>query len=311
MTLGITLQAYSHNDCELEQTHSKCAHELFEEQAVCTPDALAVDFQQQSLTYADLNRRTNQLAHYLRKLGVGYEVRVGICLERSPEMVITVLAILKAGAVYVPLATDYPEERQSYLLSDAGVSLLVVSGRRRFPAGSENVAVLDLQTEWATICAESPENLGINVDACSSAYMIYTSGTTGLPKGVMVEHLALANLVDAQRELFGVRPDDRILQFAFLTFDASIFEILMALCAGATLVLGRQEQLLPGPDLVNFIRSHEITQITVPPSVFGNLPQADFSSLSTVIFDSPTIAGLSEFLIAHEVKPSLTMKICE
>jgi non-ribosomal peptide synthetase component F len=176
------------NDTQTDDPYHKCIHQLVEEQAQQTPDAVAVVCGNQQLTYAQLNNRANQLAHYLRSLGLETEQLVGICVERSPLMLVGILGILKAGGAYVPLDPEYPQERLSLMLEDSQVSLLLTQGTliEKLPQHPAKPVFLD--EIWQQIAQNSQENLRGIVTAANLANVIYTSGSTGKPKGVMVEH---------------------------------------------------------------------------------------------------------------------------
>nr|WP_255217199.1 non-ribosomal peptide synthetase [Myxococcus sp. AM010] len=210
---------------------------LFEEQAQRTPDAVAVEYEDQRLTYAELNRRANQLAHHLKGMGVGPEVRVGLCVERSLELMVSVLGILKAGGVYVPLDTSYPLERLAWMKAEAGVALLVAQEKLadEVAAGGELVVCVD--TEWETQIALQPESTPVaNVGGSNLAYVMFTSGSTGKPKGVGVPHRAVSRLVlGTDFAHFG--PEEVWLQLAPISFDASTLEVWGALLHGAKLVV--------------------------------------------------------------------------
>jgi amino acid adenylation domain-containing protein len=214
-----------------------CIHRLFEAQVERTPDAIAVVFDDEQMTYGELNRRSNQLAHHLRALGVGPETLVAICLERSLEMVIGLLGILKAGGAYVPLDPAYPKERLAFMLKDARAPVLLT--RERFAAGLavQNAKVICLDSGWEAIARESGENPDSSTRPESLAYVIYTSGSTGQPKGVLVSHGSIAgHCIDVQRS-YELDSRDAVLQFASLSFDVSLEEILPTLIAGARLVV--------------------------------------------------------------------------
>jgi amino acid adenylation domain-containing protein len=260
-----------------------CIHHFFEQQVERTPDAVAVVFEEQQLTYRELNCQANQLAHYLRTLGVKPEVLVGICVERSLQMIIGLLGILKAGGAYVPLDPAYPQERLAFMLEDAKVPVLLtqqhlLSTLASHPAPSR----VCLDTDWPSISQHSQENPIPLATLKNLAYVIYTSGSTGLPKGVLIEHRGLPNLAMAQIQRFGIRPDSRVLQFSSLNFDASASEIMMAL-AGATLFLAKRDTLLPGSTLWQFLYKYAITTVTLPPSVLALLPVEPLPSLQTLI----------------------------
>ncbi len=260
--------------------------ELFAAQAQATPDALALlecGGAGRAWSYAELDQRANQLARQLRSLGVGPEVLVALCTERSAESVLGILGVLKAGGAYVPFDPDYPRERLALMMEDCVPSLILTQAaqQNRLPQGAAQVVVLD--ADWAEIAKQSDAALDRVEQPSSLAYVIYTSGSTGRPKGVAVEHRNLSNLAVAQREAFGITPSDRVLQFASLCFDASVSEIVTTLTAGATLCL-----LPPGPptlgaELGRLIKEQRISLVTLPPSVLFHLPVDHCTGLRTLI----------------------------
>ncbi len=211
-----------------------CIQELFERCAEETPDAVALNFGEEQLTYAELNRRANRLAHYLINMGVGPEVCVGIMLERSVELIVGMLGILKAGGAYVPLDPAYPDERLAFMVEDALLLVMLTEEKHLDSAFAQQVVCLD--GDWELIAAESASNPPSRTDADSLAYVIYTSGSTGRPKGVCVTHRGVVRLV-RDTNYAGFSPEDVFLQLAPVTFDASTFEIWGALLNGARLVL--------------------------------------------------------------------------
>ncbi|MCG8366698.1 MAG: amino acid adenylation domain-containing protein, partial [Pseudanabaenales cyanobacterium] len=257
------------NDTAVDYPQDKCIHQLFEEQVERTPDAIAAVFEQQQLTYQELNAKANQVAHYLQSLGARPEDLVGICAERSLEMVVGLLAILKAGDAYVPLDPSYPQERLQFMLSDAQVSVLLTQERLLSVLPQSDAQVVCLDRDWAAIAQTSAENFPCGATAENLAYVIYTSGSTGRPKGVLIEHRGLCNLASAQKELFEVGSDSRVLQFASLSFDASVWEIFMALTSGATLVLAPATALMPGDDLRRTLITAAISHVTLPPAALA------------------------------------------
>ena len=176
------------NDTQAEYPRERCVHQLFEEQAQRTPDAVAIVCNQQSLTYAQLNAKANQLAHYLQSLDVGSETRVGIALPRSAEMIVAALAVLKAGGAYVPIDLAYPLQRLRYLAENSGASVLLT--RRAVPEGlnSQFIRTVPLESHWSKVAGVPEHCPGSTVSGSNLAYVIYTSGSTGKPKGVMVSH---------------------------------------------------------------------------------------------------------------------------
>ncbi|MBO3458249.1 amino acid adenylation domain-containing protein [Aetokthonos hydrillicola Thurmond2011] len=274
------------NDTKRDYSHNKCFHQLFEAQVEETPDAIALVFGDEQLSYRELNRRSNQLAHYLQKIGVETQSLVGICVERSPLMIIALLGIFKAGGAYLPLDPSLPQERLNFMLEDAKVSVLLTHSSLA-PVFNEGwrdlLSVICIDEDWATIKQYSQENPISCVTLENLAYVIYTSGSTGKPKGVLLQHRGLSNLAEAQIEVFNLQPSNRILQFASLSFDASIFEIVMALRTGATLYLANKESLVPGQPLLQLLREKAITHVTLPPAVLAILPSESLPALQTII----------------------------
>ncbi|HEY6927002.1 MAG TPA: amino acid adenylation domain-containing protein, partial [Steroidobacteraceae bacterium] len=273
----------------------------FEAQAAAEPDAPALTCQDQCLTYSQLNTKANHLAHYLLSLGIRPDDRVAICTARGLDMVVGLLGVLKAGGAYVPLDPDYPEERLAFMLLDsAPVALLThASLLERLPAMSVlRVIVLDDPDTQAVLASHSSDNINpstIGLTPEHLAYVIYTSGSTGKPKGVMNIHRGLANLANAQIDLFDVRPNSRVLQFASFSFDASVWEVVMALGSGACLHLASREALQPGEPLATTLQQNQITHVTLPPSVLATLPAAaTFEPLTLIVAGEDCPAALAQ-----------------
>jgi amino acid adenylation domain-containing protein len=271
------------NDTSTDLGPVACVHELFSEQVARTPDAPALTATQGQLTYAELNARVNRLAHYLRRTGVGPEARIGLCMEPCLEMVIGLLGILKAGGAFVPLRPADPHERLAGILKDAGVSLLITQPALLAQFVGACSSLLCIDAEWETLSQESDAEPPAVAGLRQAAYVIYTSGSTGHPKGVMIEHRGIGNMVKAQIHAFGIRSDSRVLQYAPLSFDASVSEIFMALLAGATLVLPDSSTPLVGPALIEVLHAQAITAVTLPPVVLAQLPREDLPQLHTII----------------------------
>ncbi|MBI4782434.1 MAG: amino acid adenylation domain-containing protein [Oscillatoriophycideae cyanobacterium NC_groundwater_1537_Pr4_S-0.65um_50_18] len=267
------------NDTALDYAET-CIHHHVEAQATQTPDAIAVVFANQSLTYQELNQRANQLAHHLQQLGVCPETVVGLCVDRSPNLIIGVLGIWKAGGAYLPLDPGYPSDRLNFMLKDTQVDL-VVTQQAYGDQFSDRLQVVYLDQDGTD--PYTPANPTSHVTANHLAYVIYTSGSTGKPKGVLVEHRGLSNLIAAQRQVFNLQPTHRILQFASLNFDAFIFEWVMALANGASLYMAPKETLLPGATLLQFLQDNAITHVTLPPAVLALLPSDALPALQTII----------------------------
>ncbi|HVU67434.1 MAG TPA: amino acid adenylation domain-containing protein, partial [Ktedonobacteraceae bacterium] len=244
-------------------THRQVA-ELIEQQASRTPTAIAVVSQGESYTYDELNRRSNQLAHYLRLLGIGPDVPVGICLERSFALVVALLGVLKAGGAYVPMDASHPPERLAFLIEDARIPLTLTQHHllSRLPATRGRNLCLD--TDWPRIAQESPEPCAMAHTTEALAYIIYTSGSTGKPKGVAVTHKNLLNLVFWHTQTYALTPADRTTQLAGVSFDASVWEIWPTLVAGASLYLADEEVRLSPPQLRDWLIAQDITVSFVP-----------------------------------------------
>lgn len=262
------------NDTAAEFSNDACVHELFEAQVARTPDAVAVEFQGEQLTYRELNARANQLARYLAKQGVGPEVLVGVCVERSPEMLISILAVLKAGGAYVPLDPTYPSERIAFMIEDARLSLLLTQDRlvKDIPACGARLIPVDRDAE--IIARESEQNPVIEITPRNLAYVIYTSGSTGNPKGVQLEHRSLVNFVEAAVAAYEIKPSDRVLQFASLSFDLSAEEIYPALICGATVVLRTDEMISSPREFLNQCGAWRVTVLDLPTAYWHELTDA-------------------------------------
>lgn len=271
------------NATKFEYPQDLCIHQVFENQVVKSPDAISVIFENESLSYYELNRRANQLAHFLKKLGVGPEVIVGISVERSFDMVTGLLGILKSGAAYLPLDPNYPKERLTFMLDDARVPLILTQKHLAKNLPEKGAQIISLDEKWDEITREVDENLTREITPDNLAYVIYTSGSTGRPKGTLLHHRGLRNLVSSQTQSFGVKVEDRVLQFASFGFDASVSETFMALATGAKLCLAEQETLSSGPDLLNLLREKAITNMTMPPSLQSNLTSDDLPALNTIV----------------------------
>jgi amino acid adenylation domain-containing protein len=249
----------------------KCIHQLVEEQAAAAPDAPAVLHEHNRLTYRELNQRANQLAHFLRKRGVGPEVPVGVCLENSLELTVALLAVLKAGGACLALDPAYPKERLQLMLEDSGAPVLL-SREGLLPD------LASVQTERICILAageflndESRENPQPNVTPGSLAYVIYTSGSTGKPKGVMLTHGGLVNYISAAIKLYDLCPSDRLLQFSSISFDIAIEEIFPTWAAGATLVLRSGNFSLAGSDFLYWAKQQKLTVLSVATAYWHEL----------------------------------------
>ncbi|MCS0600877.1 amino acid adenylation domain-containing protein [Streptomyces sp. LP11] len=251
----------------------------FIRQAAATPDQPAAEFGDRQLTYAELDARAAASAARLRSLGVGPGATVGVFLEPSLDLVASVLAVARAGAAWLPLDPSYPADRLSYMIRDSGAALVVADASAPEWLRGLGVPLADPADDTAPV-----EPLPLpRSHPDSAAYVIYTSGSTGRPKGVTLTQRGLANLADAQRSTFTVRPGHRVLQFASPSFDASVFELAMALCSGATLVLPPRRDVLYGPGLGDFLADTRISHITLPPSVLAMVPERELPYLETIV----------------------------
>jgi len=252
------------NDTKTDYSQDISIHQLFESQVEKTPDAIAVIFGEEKLTYSELNNKANQLACYLQKLGVKPEAHLGICVERSLSMVIGILGILKAGAAYVPLDPNYPSERLAYMISDAQLSVLLTQESLVTSLPEHEARVVYLDRDWGAIEDFSTANLSSGVTPENLGYIIYTSGSTGKPKGVAMSQRALVNLIMWQQEEANVGESARTLQFAPISFDVSFQEFFATWYSGGTLVLVSQEIRRDSFALIAFMVETQIDRIFLP-----------------------------------------------
>lgn len=278
----------------LQRSHSNqssypahiCIHELFEAQVRQRPNAIALQFGNQQFTYQALNQGSNQLARYLRQLGVRTGTCVGICLERGVEAIASMLAILKVGGAYVPLDPSYPTERLHFMLEDAGIAVVLTQTDWADSLQTDNVTVVCLEQEWNAIAQESDENLSTPCTPDQLAYVIYTSGSTGTPKGVMVPHQAVNRLV-CETNYVQIEPSDRIAQVANLAFDAATFEVWGALLNGAQIVGIERETTLSPVDFVSELQQQDVSILFLTTALLNQtvsqIPTA-FQSLKYLLF---------------------------
>jgi amino acid adenylation domain-containing protein len=278
------------NDTDADYPADALLHQLFEAQARRTPEAVAVVSEGRMLSYRELECRANQLAHALRKRGVGTDVLVGLCVNRTADMIVALLGILKAGGAYVPLDPDYPADRLAFMLKDCGAKVLIAeeSLQTSIPPLPPGCDVLYLDRDAAAIATERQDAPRSEVDLSHLAYAIYTSGSTGLPKAALLNHHGLLNLAVSEKQLYGVGPHSRVLQFASLSFDASLSEIAMALCSGATLYVEGRDTILPGPELERYLQQERITVLVLTPSALAVLDPTAVPSVEQVIVGGET-----------------------
>jgi amino acid adenylation domain-containing protein len=287
------------NETAANYLHDRCIHELFEMQVEQTPDAIALSVEQMRLSYRELNERANQVAHYLQRRGVGPDAPVGICLERSLEMVIGLLGILKAGGAYAPLDSAYPRERLAFMLEDAQATVLLARRGMIAELPGYRGQVVNLDLEWSAIARQPRHNPGATTTSHNLAYVIYTSGSTGTPKGVAVTHQNVMRLVNGS-EFVNWGADDAFLQLAPVSFDASTFEIWGSLLNGARLVMfpAHQPSL---EELGRFIKERAVTVVWLTAGLFHQMVEAGLKELSGV---RQLLAG-GDALSARHVKMAL------
>ncbi|MFD2419029.1 amino acid adenylation domain-containing protein, partial [Amycolatopsis pigmentata] len=288
LTAGERRQLAEWNETEVDFPRDRCVHELIEQRVVADPDAVAVVFGPESLTYRELNARANHLAWHLAQRGAGPGVVVGVCVERSLDLVVALLGVLKAGAAYVPLDPDHPTQRTAFILSDTAVPIVVTqtTTRDRIPTGE--VVILD--QDWNTISTTPDTNPATGVRPDDLAYVIYTSGSTGEPKGVQVEHRSLVNLTVAASSDHGVEQNSRLLQFASVSFDVSAWEIFTTLVAGATLIVASPAGLLPGITLESTIADYGVTVLGLAASLLTRIPADGTARLKTLCVGGEAVA---------------------
>ncbi|OUL22222.1 non-ribosomal peptide synthetase [Nostoc sp. RF31YmG] len=255
------------NNTQKEYPLHLCLHQLIEAQVEKTPDAVAIVFADQKLTYQQLNSRANQLAHYLQKLGVKLEVQVGICVERSLEMVVGLLGILKAGGAYVPIDPDYPQQRQAFMLQDCQTSVLLTQQKFADTLPEHQAQVICLDTDWEIITQESNQNPATNITSDNLAYVIYTSGSTGQPKGAMNTHAGVCNRLLWMQDTYQLTANDRVLQKTPFSFDVSVWEFFWPLLTGACLVVAQPGGHRDSNYLVKLIAKEQITTLHFVPSM--------------------------------------------
>ncbi|MDJ0620296.1 MAG: amino acid adenylation domain-containing protein [Calothrix sp. MO_192.B10] len=254
------------NDTSAEYPQDKCIHQLFEEQAERTPEAVAVVFEGESLTYFELNQQANQLAHYLQELGVKPEVLVGICVERSHLMLVGLLGILKAGGAYVPLDPTYPQERLAYICSDAQFKILLTQEKLAVGFSKQKASVVCLDTDWQKISSKSQTNPSLVCSSGNLAYVLYTSGSTGKPKGVAIEHRSPVTLLYWSAEVFSQEQIAGVLASTSICFDLSVFELFVPLSWGGKVILAKNAL-----HLVSLSAAEEVTLVNTVPSAMREL----------------------------------------
>ncbi|MBD1942369.1 AMP-binding protein, partial [Coleofasciculus sp. FACHB-712] len=252
------------NNTHTNDSTDRCLHQLFEEQVERTPDAIAIVFENQQLTYAELNAKANQLAHHLQKLGVKPEVLVGICVERSLEMVVGLLGILKASGAYLPLDPAYPPERLAFMLEDAQVSVLLTQKRLLNTLPSHNAEIVCLD-DWESLQIGSPNSVK---NSSNLAYVIYTSGSTGRPKGVQISHACVVNFLISMRQPLGITQPDILLAVTSLSFDIAALEIFLPITVGSRVVVVPREIASDGAQLLTTLTNSGATIMQATPATW-------------------------------------------
>lgn len=260
-----------------EEFPQKSLHELIEAQVERTPEAMAVVHEEERLSYREMNARANQLARHLRKLGVGAEVLVGICMERSVRMIVALLGILKAGGAYVPLDPAYPEERLAFMIKDSGLKVLITEDRLYAKLSGQVEKVVRIDKDWPVVSQESQENLSPQAGPENLAYVIYTSGSTGVPKGVQICHRSLVNLLTSMQARPGLTQKDSLLAVTTISFDIAALELYLPLIVGARCVLAGHEDSSDGRRLSSMLDDYQITVMQATPSTWKLLLESGWA----------------------------------
>lgn len=297
------------NQTEREYSADRCAYQLVEIQAKQTPEVSAVSCEGTSLTYRELNQQAARLAIRLRSLGVGLDTPVGLCVQRSVEMVVGLLGIWKAGGAYVPLDPTYPDQRLAFMLQDAKPVVVVtehaLAGRLSTYEGS-TVLFEELRELPSPLLFDQGSS---SVTPDHGAYILYTSGSTGSPKGVLMPHRCLTNLIAWQKAQFISRPASRTLQFASMSFDVSLQEILSTLCTGGTLFIATDEVRISSAKLLAFIREHQLERVFLPPVAFQHLAETATMKAQPLPVLKEVICAGEQLVVTHTIRQFL--RLCE
>jgi amino acid adenylation domain-containing protein len=294
------------NQTETDYPKDKCIHELFEERVKVNPDAIALIYDNQQLTYRELNARANQLAHYLQSLGVKSEVLVGICVERSLEMIVGILAILKAGGAYVPLDPEYPEDRLTFMLEDTQLSVLLTQDKLVNKLPDHKACVICLDTNWDIINQQTEENPNTSIKADNLAYVMYTSGSTGQPKGVSIVHQGVVRLV-TETDYVSFSAKEVFLQVAPISFDAATFEIWGCLLNSGKLVIFPSNT--PSLDeLGQVIEQYQVTTLWLTAGLFHLMVDENIEALKPL---RQLLTGGDVLSVSHVHKFLQTVGNCQ
>ncbi|HEY9768034.1 MAG TPA: amino acid adenylation domain-containing protein [Coleofasciculaceae cyanobacterium] len=291
------------NEPEVDFSQDKCLHQLFEAQVMRSPNAVAVVFEDRQLTYRELNNRANQLAHHLHSLGVGPEVLVGICVERSLDTVIGLMGILKAGGAYVPLDPAYPQDRIAYSIADSQIAVLLTNEQHLANLPQTQARVVCLNRDWHIISSNSVENLSNQTEPSNLAYVIYTSGTTGKPKGVLIEHHNVCRLFTATQSWYNFSCTDVWTMFHSYAFDFSVWEFWGALLYGGRLVIVPYLVSRSPDSFYQLLLDEKVTVLNQTPSAFSQLIQIDERSNLNSRLNLRLVIFGGEALEIHSLKP--------
>lgn len=271
------------NDTQTGYPQDKSITDLFEEQVAKTPQSIALIFEEQELTYQDLNKKSNQLARYLSSKGVKKETLVLICIERSQEMIVGILGILKAGGAYVPIDPAYPPDRISYMLDNTGASIIITSKESRSKLQSiGDIEMIELDSDWSDITVQSADNLPTEVEPHQLAYVIYTSGSTGKPKGVMIEHRSVVNLLLSISNKVQFKSDSSFLSVTTFSFDICYLEFYMPLICGGKLIVVPGEVTRDGFKLAKSIADYCPSHMQGTPSTWQLLLDSEWENKELV-----------------------------
>ncbi|MEG4318851.1 MULTISPECIES: amino acid adenylation domain-containing protein [unclassified Microcoleus] len=271
------------NQTQTDESQYRCLHHLVTQQAEATPEKIAVSFEGQTLTYQELHQRSNQLAHYLQKQGVKPDDLVGICVERSLEMLVGLLGVLKAGGAYVPIDPNYPDDRVEYMIENSQAKVLLTQQQlvKNLPAKeAKKSLVICLDADWSLIAQESQETPIASVTPENMAYVIYTSGSTGKPKGVQVLHRGAVNFLRSMREQPGISATDILLSVTTLSFDIAVLELYLPLTVGAQVVILSREAAMDGRKLLKTIVDLGITILQATPATWRLLLESGWEGQS-------------------------------
>lgn len=270
------------NQTQTDYPQDKTVCQLFEEQVERTPEAIALIFEGSKFTYRELNERANQLAHYLQTLGVKPETFVGICIERSLEMMVALLGVLKAGGAYIPLDPAYPQERLAYMLADSQLKVLLTQDIIVPYLPPNQAQIIRLDADWSDIASQNTTNPTRTINLDELAYVIYTSGSTGKPKGVLIPHRGLTNFLLAMQQNFGLTSQDRLLAVTTISFDIAALELYLPLITGAQVVLASREVAADGDQLKALLSETATTIMQATPATWYMLLTTDWQPSNAI-----------------------------